>query len=85
MNENMEKGRKEARIGLDSEKDIVRLINTNKQFKNLIKRCLDELGFIIQGEIKARRDDIKTDIFLEDHLKVGVSIKSSTKTRIRRL
>ena len=85
MNENMEKGQKEARIGLDSEKDIVRLINTNKQFKNLIKRCLDKLGFIIQGEIKARRDDVKTDIFLEDHLKVGVSIKSSTKTSFHQL
>ena len=85
MYENMEKGRKEARIGLDSEKDIVRLINANKQFRNLIKGCLTELGFSIQGEIKAQRDSVKTDIFIEDDSKIGVSIKSSTKTSFHNL
>jgi len=85
MYENMEKGRKEARIGLDSEKDIVRLINIDKQFRNLIKGCLTELGFAIQGEIKAQRDEMKTDIFIEDDLKIGVSIKSSTKTSFHNL
>lgn len=85
MNENMKKGRKEARIGLDSEKDIVRLINTNKQFKNLVKRCLNELGFVIKGQIKARKDNRKTDIFIEDNSKIGVSIKSSTRTSFHSL
>jgi hypothetical protein len=85
MYESMEKGRKEARIGLDSQEDIVRLINTNKQFRDLVKRCLNELGFAIQGEIKARKDNMKTDIFIEDDSKIDVSIKSSTKTSIRRL
>jgi hypothetical protein len=85
MNENMKKGRKEARIGLDSERDIVQLINTNEQFRDLIKRCLQELGFVIKGEIKARRDSMKTDIFIEDNSKIGVSIKSSTKTSFHSL
>ncbi|MCD5401631.1 hypothetical protein LR013_03465 [candidate division NPL-UPA2 bacterium] len=85
MNENMEKGRKEARIGLNSEKEIVRLINTDKQFKNVIKRCLNELGFVIQGEITAQRDNMKTDIFIEDNSKIGVSIKSSTKMSFHNL
>jgi len=85
MYESMEKGRKEARIGLDSEKDIVRLINTDKQFKNLIKGCLNELGFVVQGEIKARKDKMKVDIFIEDDLSIGVSIKSSTKTSFHNL
>jgi len=85
MYENMEKGRKEARVGLDSEKDIVRLINTDKQFRSLLKGCLSELGFAIKGEIKARRDAMKADIFIEDDLKIGVSIKSSTKTSFHNL
>lgn len=85
MYESMEKGRKEARIGLDSEKDIVSLINTDKQFRNLIKGCLTKLGFAIQGEIKARRDEMKADIFIEDDVKIGVSIKSSTKTSFHNL
>jgi len=81
MYESMGKGRKEARIGLDSENDLVSLINTNKQFRNSIKRCLNELGFVMQGEIKARRDNIKVDIFIEDDVsRIGVSMKSSTKT-----
>jgi len=85
MYESMEKGRKEARIGLDSEKDIVSLINGDTQFRNLIKGCLTKLGFAIQGEIKARRDEMKADIFIEGDLKIGVSIKSSTKTSFHNL
>jgi hypothetical protein len=86
MDENMKKGQKEARIGLDSEKDIVTLINTNKQFSNLIINCLNKLGFAIKGEIKARLNDVKTDIFIEDtSSKIGVSIKSSTKTSFHQL
>ncbi len=38
MKEYMKKGQKEARIGFDSEKDIIRMINTNKQFNNSIKK-----------------------------------------------
>jgi len=85
MNENMEKGRKEARIGLDNERDIVRLINTNKQFRRLIEGCLNELGFAMQGGIKAWEDDMKADIFIGNDLKVGVSIKTSTKTTFHHL
>lgn len=85
MNENMKKGQKEARIGINSEKDIVKLINTNKQFKNLIIKCLNELGFIIKGQIKARKNNRKADIFIEDNSKIGVSIKSSTRTSFHSL
>jgi len=85
MNENMEKGQKEARIGLDSEKDIIALINTDEQFRNSIKRCLANLGFSLQKEIRARTDNMKTDIFIEDDLQIGVSIKSSTKTSFHNL
>ncbi|MCK4256886.1 hypothetical protein KAX35_08360 [candidate division WOR-3 bacterium] len=85
MSQNMIKGRKEARIGLDSEKDIIRMINTNKQFNNSIKQCLNKLGFDIQSKIKAQKDDIKTDIYIEDNSKIGVSIKSSTVTSFHHL
>jgi len=85
MNENMKKGQKEARIGLDSEKDIVQLINTDEEFRNRMKECLHGLGFAIKGEIRARRDNVKIDIFIEDDLKIGASIKSSTKTTFHNL
>lgn len=85
MHENMIKGKKEARIGLNSEKDIVVLINTNKHFRKRIKDCLDLLGFDIRGEIRACKDDIKTDIFIEDDLKIGISLKSTTATSFHSL
>lgn len=85
MNENMQKGQKEARIGLNSEKDIVTLINTNEQFRNSIKRCLENLGFSLRKEIRARIDNMKADIFIEDNLQIGISIKSSTKTSFHHL
>lgn len=85
MNEDMEKGRKEARIGLNSERDIVSLINTNEQFRNLIRKCLADLGFGLQKEIKVRIDNVKADIFIEDDLQIGVSIKSSTETTFHHL
>lgn len=81
----MKKGQKEARIGLNSEKDMVTLINTNAQFRNSVKRCLENLGFRSGKEIKARIDNMKTDIFIEDDLRIGVSIKSSTKTSFHNL
>ena len=80
MNENMQKGQKEARIGLNSEKDIVTLINTNKRFRNSVKRCLENLCLGSGEEIKARIDNMKADIFIENDLRIGISIKSSTKT-----
>lgn len=80
----MRKGQKEARIGLNTEKDIVALINTNERFRNSIKQCLENLGFDLRKEIRARIDNMKADIFIENDWQIGVSIKSSTKTRIRR-
>jgi len=85
MNQNIEKGRKEARIGLDSEKDIINLINTDEQFRNTIKQCLVNLGFDLHREISARLDNMKADIYIENDLMIGVSIKSSTGTSFHHL
>lgn len=85
MYNNMRKGQKEARIGLDSEKDIIKEINTNKQFRDLIKQCLENLGFNLRGDIKAHKDDVKIDIFIENNIEIGVSIKTSSKTSFHSL
>lgn len=85
MNENMKKGRKEARIGLKSEEEIVNLINSHTKFRNLIKESLKNLGFNFQKEIRADLNNMKTDIYIENNLKIGVSIKSSTKTSFHQL
>jgi len=82
----MEKGRKEAKIGLESEKELVNMINTNVQFRNIIRRCLSKLGFKMKGKLKAYKDCVKTDIIIETNgSKLGVSIKSSTATSFHQL
>jgi|Deesub1362A_J573_1020465.scaffolds.fasta_scaffold00525_34 hypothetical protein len=84
--EEMEKGQKEARIGLDSEKDIIEMINTNYNFQNALKSCLEVLGFTPKEKIVAYKNGIKTDIFIKiGDEEVGVSIKSSTKTSFHQL
>jgi len=85
MNEIMKKGRKEAKIGLKSEEEIVNLINSTTKFRNSIKESLKNLSFNLQKEIKARKDDMKTNIYIENDLKIGVSIKSSTKTSFHQI
>ena len=81
------KGEKEARIGLDSEQDVVNMINNDENFRNIMKKCLEKLGFNVQGEIKAYKNGIKTDIVIKinDKEEIGVSIKSSTKTSFHQL
>jgi len=83
----LEKGEKEARIGLDSEQDIINRINFDEKFHNIIKGCFIELGFNVQGRLRARKDDVKTDIFIRinEQEEIGVSIKSSTKTSFHQL
>jgi len=85
--ERLEKGRKEARIGLDSEQDIINRINFDEKFHNIVKDCLIKLGFNVRGRLRARKDDIKTDIFIRinEQEEIGVSIKSSTKTSFHQL
>lgn len=85
--EHLEKGEKEARIGLDSEQDIINRINFDEEFHNVIKECLTKLGFNVKGRLRARKDDIKTDIFIQinEQEEIGVSIKSSTKTSFHQL
>ncbi|MEM0016970.1 MAG: hypothetical protein QXJ48_00340 [Candidatus Korarchaeum sp.] len=82
----MEKGRKEARVGLDSEKDIIHRINFDVRFGNLLKECLNRLGFDIEEEIKAQKiKNVKTDILIKIDDEIGVSIKSSTRTSFHHL
>lgn len=80
--EHLEKGEKEARIGLDSEKDVINRINFDEKFHNIMKECLTKLGFNVQGRLRARKNGTKTDIFIQINKQeeIGVSIKSSTKT-----
>jgi len=81
------KGKKEARIGLDSEQDIINRINYDEKFHDIVRECLVKLGYNVQGRLKARKDDIKTDIFIQinEQEEIGVSIKSSTKTSFHQL
>lgn len=82
----IEKGRKEARVGLESEEEIISLINKNAKFRENLKKGLFTLGFKIKGEISAYKDDVKTDIFIKTYDTVfGVSIKSSTGTSFHQL
>lgn len=81
----MEKGRKEARIGLESEKDIINRINTDNKFRKLLKECIINLCSTPKGEIVARKDSVKTDIFIKINNEIGISVKSSTKTSFHQL
>jgi len=85
--EHMKKGEKEARIGLNSEQDIINSINTDVKFHENIKNCLIKLGFNPRGRLRARKDGTKTDIFIRtnEQEEIGVSIKSSTKTSFHQL
>ncbi|MEM1677566.1 MAG: hypothetical protein QXU63_05625 [Nitrososphaerota archaeon] len=81
----MEKGRKEARIGLDSEEDIINRINNDSEFRNTLRKYIIYLGFTPEGEIIARKDRIKTDILIKINGEIGISVKSSTKTSFHNL
>lgn len=85
--EHLEKGKKEARIGLDSEQDIINRINFDEKFHNAIRECLIKQGFNPRGKLRARKDNVKTDIFIRvnEREEIGVSIKSSTKTSFHQL
>ncbi|MHA1470872.1 MAG: hypothetical protein ACTSSP_09980 [Candidatus Asgardarchaeia archaeon] len=85
--EKMEKGKKEARIGLDSEKDIINMINISKEFQDSLRRCLITLGFNPEKKIIARKNNTKTDILIKisDKEEIGVSIKSSTRTSFHQI
>ena len=80
----MGKGEKEARIGLDSEKEIIDFINTDNEFEKWLRDALCVLGFFPTKRIEARKNQIKSDIILSisEQEEIGVSIKSSTKTTI---
>jgi len=81
------KGEKEARIGLDSEQDIIDRINNDEKFHSAIKSNLIQLGFNVGEKMKARKNDIKADIFIQinEQEEVGASIKSSEKTSFHQL
>jgi len=85
--EHLEKGKKEARIGLDSEQDIINRINLDEEFHNKLKECLIKLGFDVRGRLRARKDEIKIDIFIQinEQEEIGASIKSSTMSSFHQL
>lgn len=85
--EHLEKGRKESRIGLDSEHDIINRINFDEKFQNLMKDCLLKFGFNVQGKLRAHKDGVKIDIYIQinEQEEIGVSIKSSTLTSFHQL
>jgi hypothetical protein len=88
--ERLEKGAKEARIGLDSERRIVNRINTDEEFQSKIRDCLIKLGFEVRGRLRARKNKKraeKSDIFIQinEQEEIGASIKSRTKTSFHQL
>lgn len=91
--EHLKKGEKEARIGLDSEQDIINRIKSDEKFHNTIRECLIKLGFNPRERLEARarkgksEDSIKADIFIRisEQEEIGVSIKSSTETSFHQL
>jgi hypothetical protein len=90
MSRKMRKGEKEAKVGVKSERAIVKFINRKGRFRRQFIQCLKNLGIPMQGKISAKRNNkkkyTKTDIFIEGgSLRIGVSIKSSTKTSFHHL
>lgn len=72
-------GRKAARVGLDSEQGIIDAINTNPEFRELIRNCLQNLGLPYKGKITSIDvpKQLKKDILINiDKESIGVSIKS---------
>lgn len=81
--EDMEIGQKAARIGLDSEKDIIDAINSNERFRTLLKNCLENLGYDSTGNLSSNKGATQTkkDITVRiGENSIGISIKSSKKT-----
>ncbi|WP_158413782.1 PDDEXK family nuclease [Geoglobus acetivorans] len=84
--ENMIKGQKAARIGLDSEKDIVHMINNNPNFQKSMIDGLSSIGYGNPSEIRAFKNGSKIDIYIVlDDEKIGVSIKSISKADFHQL
>ncbi len=81
--ESLATGQKAARIGLDSEKEIINAINTNQSFRELVRNCLQNLGFMYEGEMTCEDapKNMKTDITIKIARRpIGVSIKSIKET-----
>ena len=80
-------GQKAARVGIDSEKDIIRLINSNNSFNTAIKKSLETLGLGKHSNISASKGSAKTkaDIILENDATLGISVKSTTETSFHHL
>ncbi len=80
-----EKGRKEARIGLDAEFELLKRINEEENFRKKLILCLRELGFELQ-DLKAKKDGVKIDLIIESpSAEIGLSLKTSTMTSFHQL
>ncbi len=81
--EDMEIGQKAARIGLDSEQNIINAINSNERFRKLIRKCFEKLGISATGNLRSNKGATQTkkDITVRiGENSIGISIKSSKKT-----
>lgn len=81
--EDMDIGQKAARIGLDSEQDIINAINSNERFRNILRKCLENLGLDSSGDLSSNKGATQTkkDITIRiGQNNIGISIKSSKKT-----
>ncbi len=80
-----EKGRKEARIGLDAESELLMRVNEDMNFRKRLTSCLRRLGFRLR-DVRMRKDGVKVDLVIESRSsKIGVSLKTSTRTSFHQL
>ncbi len=80
-----EKGRKEARIGLDAEFEVISRVNGSSIVKRRFIECMEKLGFTTH-ELRIRKDGIKVDLIAEtDSGEIGISLKTSTRTSFHQL
>src|SRR3972149_2992597 len=80
----MEKGRKAARIGLDSENDIIFMVSNDEDFRVRLEKCLMSLGYTFGEKIRASKDGIsnrkKTDVLLRADGHCALCRKFRTRT-----
>lgn len=86
--EHFEVGQRAARVGLDSEEEIINRINSKGEFHNSLRKCLIDLGFSPKDQISAYKPivaGLKTDICIKIDGEVGVSVKSSSETSFHQI
>ncbi len=81
----MEKGQKEARIGLDAETEIVNKLNSDDKLRNDFIKCMSKIGFQVDNKFKAVKmgKNYKSDILIcHSNCEVlGISLKTVKETK----